>query len=196
MHSFIASMSASITAFRYGAMDYLLKPPTVATVRGAIDKAVEFLEEEAKKAELAEDKLKIALKQEIGEGLVNVDREDDKVIITVGSAGAFKSGSAELTNKAREIMSKIAEQNKKGRSEILVMGHTDNVPLTFGSNYRDNWDLAAARAASGVQEMEKVGTITADRMQAVSFGEAKPIKSNDTSEGRSKNRRIEIEIDF
>ena len=87
--------------------------------------------EEAKKAELAEDKLKIALKQEIGEGLVNVDREDDKVIITVGSAGAFKSGSAELTNKAREIMSKIAEQNKKGRSEILVMGHTDNVPLTF-----------------------------------------------------------------
>ena len=88
----------------------------------------------------------IALKQEIGEGLVNVDREDDKVVITVGSAGAFKSGSAELTRKAREIMSKIAEQNKKGRSEILVMGHTDNVPLTFGSNYRDNWDLAAARS--------------------------------------------------
>ena len=115
--------------------------------------------EEAKKAELAEDKLKIALKQEIGEGLVNVDREDDKVIITVGSAGAFKSGSAELTNKAREIMSKIAEQNKKGRSEILVMGHTDNVPLTFGSNYRDNWDLAAARSASVVQQLSRNDTL-------------------------------------
>jgi len=152
--------------------------------------------EEAKKAELAEDKLKIALKQEIGEGLVNVDREDDKVIITVGSAGAFKSGSAELTNKAREIMSKIAEQNKKGRSEILVMGHTDNVPLTFGSNYRDNWDLAAARSASVVQQLSRNDTLDPKRMKAISYGETRPIESNDTSQGRAKNRRIEIEINY
>ena len=152
--------------------------------------------EEAKKAELAEDKLKIALKQEIGEGLVNVDREDDKVIITVGSAGAFKSGSAELTNKAREIMSKIAEQNKKGRSEILVMGHTDNVPLTFGSNYRDNWDLAAARSASVVQQLSRNYTLDPKRMKAISYGETRPVESNDTSQGRAKNRRIEIEINY
>ena len=152
--------------------------------------------EEAKKAELAEDKLKIALKQEIGEGLVNVDREDDKVIITVGSAGAFKSGSAELTNKAREIMSKIAEQNKKGRSEILFMGHTDNVPLTFGSNYRDNWDLAAARSASVVQQLSRNDTLDPKRMKAISYGETRPVESNDTSQGRAKNRRIEIEINY
>ena len=152
--------------------------------------------EEAKKAELAEDKLKIALKQEIGEGLVNVDREDDKVIITGGSAGAFKSGSAELTNKAREIMSKIAEQNKKGRSEILVMGHTDNVPLTFGSNYRDNWDLAAARSASVVQQLSRNDTLDPKRMKAISYGETRPVESNDTTQGRAKNRRIEIEINY
>ena len=152
--------------------------------------------EEAKKAELAEDKLKIALKQEIGEGLVNVDREDDKVVITVGSAGAFKSGSAELTSKAREIMSKIAEQNKKGRSEILVMGHTDNVPLTFGSNYRDNWDLAAARSASVVQQLSKNNTLDPKRMKAISYGETRPVESNDSSQGRAKNRRIEIEINY
>ena len=152
--------------------------------------------EEAKKAELAEDKLKIALKQEIGEGLVNVDREDDKVVITVGSAGAFKSGSAELTKKAREIMSKIAEQNKKGRSEILVMGHTDNVPLTFGSNYRDNWDLAAARSASVVQQLSKNNTLDPKRMKAISYGETRPVESNDSSQGRAKNRRIEIEINY
>ena len=51
-----------------------------------------------------------------------------KVIITVGSGGAFKSGSADLTAKAKKIMAKIAEVNKKGRSEILVSGHTDNKP--------------------------------------------------------------------
>ncbi len=153
-------------------------------------------QEEAKKAQLAEDKLKVALKEEIGEGLVNVDREEDKVIITVGSAGAFKSGSAELTKKAREIMAKIAEQNTKGRSEILVMGHTDNVPLTFGSNFRDNWDLAAARSASVVQQLSKNDSLDPKRMKAISYGETRPLESNETSTGRAKNRRIEIEINY
>ena len=148
------------------------------------------------KAKIAEDNLQVALKQEIDKGLVEVERKDGKVFVTVGAGGAFPSGSAELTDEARTIMAKIATTGVGPTSKITVSGHTDNVPLKFGSNFRDNWDLAAARAASVVQEMEKVGTITADRMQAVSFGEAKPIKSNDTSEGRSKNRRIEIEIDF
>ena len=148
------------------------------------------------KAKIAEDNLQVALKQEIDKGLVQVERKDGKVFVTVGAGGAFPSGSAELTDEARTIMAKIATTGVGPTSKITVSGHTDNVPLKFGSNFRDNWDLAAARAASVVQEMEKVGTITADRMQAVSFGEAKPIKSNETSEGRSKNRRIEIEIDF
>ena len=151
---------------------------------------------EDKKAKIAEDNLQVALKQEIDKGLVEVERKDGKVFVTVGAGGAFPSGSAELTDEARTIMAKIATTGVGPTSKITVSGHTDNVPLKFGSNFRDNWDLAAARAASVVQEMEKAGTITADRMQAVSFGEAKPLKSNDTSEGRSKNRRIEIEIDF
>ena len=148
------------------------------------------------KAKIAEDNLQVALRQEIDKGLVQVERKDGKVFVTVGAGGAFPSGSAELTDEARTIMAKIATTGVGPTSKITVSGHTDNVPLKFGSNFRDNWDLAAARAASVVQEMEKAGTITADRMQAVSFGEAKPIKSNDTSEGRSKNRRIAIEIDF
>ena len=148
------------------------------------------------KAKIAEDNLQVALKQEIDKGLVEVERKDGKVFVTVGAGGAFPSGSAELTEEARTIMAKIATTGVGPSSKITVSGHTDNVPLKFGSNFRDNWDLAAARSASVVQEMEKAGTISADRMQAVSFGEAKPIKSNDTSEGRAKNRRIEIEIDF
>ena len=144
------------------------------------------------KAQIAEDNLQIALKEEISQGLVEVERRDGKVYVTVGAGGAFPSGSAELTDEARAIMSKIASQGASENSRITVSGHTDNV----GSNFRDNWDLAAARASSVVQEMEQTGAIAADRMQAISFGEAKPIKSNDTADGRSKNRRIEIEIDF
>ncbi len=152
--------------------------------------------EEEEKAQLAEDKFKVALKEEIGQGLIDIERKDDKVIITVGSGGAFKSGSADLTNKAKKIMAKIAEVNEKGRSEILVSGHTDNKPLTFGSIYRDNWDLAAARSSSVVQELASTGKLQPDRMKAISYGETKPVASNDDNKGREKNRRIEIEINY
>ena len=152
--------------------------------------------EEERKAKLAEDKFRVALKEEMGEGLINIDRQDDKVIITVGSGGAFKSGSADLTSKAKKIMAKIAEVNEKGRSEILVSGHTDDKPLTFGSIYRDNWDLAAARSSSVVQELAGSGKLKPDRMKAISYGETKPLASNDDPKGREKNRRIEIEINY
>jgi len=148
------------------------------------------------KAEIAEDELKVALRQQIGQGLVAVDRQEDKVIITVGAGGAFPSGSAELTESARKIMQEIAGVNEAGSGEITVSGHTDNVPLIFGSQFRDNWDLAAARAASVVQALEDTGKVPAGRMQAVSFGESQPVASNDTTRGRATNRRIEIEINY
>ena len=162
----------------------------------AVGESPDISKEEEKKAQLAEDSLKVALKQEIGEGLINIDRQEDKVIITVGSGGAFKSGSAELTNKAKQIMSKIAEQNQKGRSEILVSGHTDDTPLIFGSIYRDNWDLAAARSSSVVQALASTGKLQPKRMKAISYGETQPLTTNNTIEGREKNRRIEIEINY
>jgi chemotaxis protein MotB len=152
--------------------------------------------ESNKKAQIAEDELRVALRQEIGQGLADVQREDDKVIITVGAGGAFASGSANLTPAAIEIMNRIAEVNAAGKSEIKVSGHTDDVPLIFGSNYRDNWDLAAARSASVVQAFAANGTISEDRLEAISYGESRPVEPNDTAEGRAKNRRIEIEINY
>ena len=152
--------------------------------------------ESNKKAQIAEDELKVALRQEIGQGLADVQREDDKVIITVGAGGAFASGSADLTPAAIDIMNRIAEVNAAGKSKIKVSGHTDDVPLIFGSNYRDNWDLAAARSASVVQAFAANGTISEDRLEAISYGESRPVEPNDTADGRAKNRRIEIEINY
>jgi chemotaxis protein MotB len=154
------------------------------------------LQEKTKKAEFSEDQLKVALKQEIGKGLAEVQREKDRVIVTVGSAGAFSSGSARLTKQARAIMQKIAKVSGKGAGQVNVSGHTDNVPLIFGGQYRDNWDLAAARASSVVQELAKANTIPSEKLKAISFGETKPIEQNDTRDGREKNRRIEIEIKY
>ena len=154
------------------------------------------IQEKTKKAEFSEDQLRVALKQEIGQGLAEVQREKDRVVVTVGSAGAFSSGSAKLTKKAREIMQKIAKVSGKGAGQINVSGHTDDVPLIFGGQYRDNWDLAAARASSVVQELAKANTIPSDKLRAISFGETRPIQQNDTKQGREKNRRIEIEIKY
>ena len=152
--------------------------------------------ESDKKAQIAEDELKVALRQEIGQGLADVQREEDKVIITVGAGGAFASGSANLTPAAIKIMDRIASVNASGNSKIKVSGHTDDVPLIFGSNYRDNWDLAAARSASVVQAFAENGTISEDRLEAISYGESRPIEPNETPDGRAKNRRIEIEINY
>ena len=149
--------------------------------------------DEAKKAA---DELKIALSQEIDQGLVAVEQDEDKVIVTVGAGGAFASGSADLTPEAIEIMQRIAGVNAENDSEITVSGHTDNVPLIFGSRYRDNWDLAAARSASVVQSLAADGVITDNRLEAISYGESRPVDSNDTAVGRGKNRRIEIEINY
>lgn len=153
-------------------------------------------QEKTKKAEFSEDQLRVALKQEIGQGLAEVQREKDRVIVTVGSAGAFNSGSAKLTKQARAIMKKIATVSAKEAGQVNVSGHTDDVPLIFGGQYRDNWDLAAARASSVVQELSKANTIPSEKLKAISFGETKPLEQNDTRQGREKNRRIEIEIKY
>ena len=153
-------------------------------------------QEKTKKAEFSEDQLRVALKQEIGKGLAEVQREKDRVVVTIGSAGAFSSGSAKLTKQARAIMQKIAKVSAKGAGQVNVSGHTDDVPLIFGGQYRDNWDLAAARASSVVQELSKANTIPSEKLKAISFGETKPLEQNDTREGREKNRRIEIEIKY
>ena len=149
--------------------------------------------DEAKKAA---DELKNALRQEIDQGLVAVEQDEDKVIVTVGAGGAFASGSADLTPEAIELMQRIAGVNAENDSEITVSGHTDNVPLIFGSRYRDNWDLAAARSASVVQSLATDGVISDNRLEAISYGESRPVDSNDTAVGRGKNRRIEIEINY
>jgi chemotaxis protein MotB len=152
--------------------------------------------DQQEQAEVSEDELRIALQEEIAQGLVEVERKDGKIFITVGAGGAFSSGSADLTAKAKDIMTRVADKGVGETGKVTVSGHTDDVPLMFGSTYRDNWDLAAARASSVVQAMQSGGIVTADRLQAVSFGEAKPIADNETAEGREKNRRIEIVIQF
>ena len=148
------------------------------------------------KAQSAAKELKVKLQEQIDRGAVNVETRDNKVFVTVGTGGAFPSGSANLTPQAQEIIEQITQVSDGQNNSIKVAGHTDDVPISFGALYRDNWDLAAARAASVVQEVEQSGLIEQGRLQAISYGETQPIASNASADGREKNRRIEIELEY
>lgn len=147
------------------------------------------------KSAIADARLRVALRQEVAEGLVTIEERDDKIFVTVGAGGAFPSGKADLTDQARDVIEKITLSAVSSTANITVTGHTDNVPLE-GGPYTDNWGLAAARASSVVREIGASGLIDPARLRAVSLGESAPVDSNDTEAGRERNRRIEIEIDY
>ena len=151
--------------------------------------------EKVQNASRTTEELTVALKEQIDQGLVAVEQREDSVFITVGSGGAFPSGTADLTEDAQRILDRIALASMSPESEITVTGHTDDVPIS-NAQFRDNWDLAAGRAASVVQAIQQTGLIDGDRLSAVSKGETAPIGDNTTAAGREENRRIEIEITY
>ena len=152
-------------------------------------------QEKIQNASRTTEELTVALREQIDQGLVAVEQREDSVFITVGSGGAFPSGTADLTDEAQRILDRIALASMSPESEITVTGHTDDVPIS-NAQFRDNWDLAAGRAASVVQAIEKTGLIDGDRLSAVSKGEMAPVGDNTTAAGREQNRRIEIEITY
>jgi len=151
--------------------------------------------EKLQNASMTTQELTVALKEQIDQGLVEIEQREDSVFITVGSGGAFPSGTADLTDEARRILDRIALSAMSPMSEITVTGHTDDVPIS-NAQFRDNWDLAAGRAASVVQAIQQTGLIDGERLSAVSKGETAPVASNSTMAGREENRRIEIEISY
>ena len=152
-------------------------------------------QEKIQNASRTTEELTVALREQIDQGLVAVEQREDSVFITVGSGGAFPSGTADLTDEARRILDRIALASMSPESEITVTGHTDDVPIS-NAQFRDNWDLAAGRAASVVQAIEQTGLIDGDRLSAVSKGEMAPVGDNNTAAGREQNRRIEIEVTY
>mgnify|MGYP000725321213 FL=1 len=153
------------------------------------------MQEKVQNASRTTEELTVALREQIDQGLVAIEQREDSVFITVGSGGAFPSGTSDLTDEARRILDRIALASMSPESEITVTGHTDDVPIS-NAQFRDNWDLAAGRAASVVQAIEQTGLIDGDRLSAVSKGEMAPVADNSTAAGREENRRIEIEITY
>lgn len=116
------------------------------------------------------------------------------VYISLDDRMLYRSGSYEITDKAGEILSKIAKiiMDYKDYS-VLVEGNTDTDPISR-SNIRNNWDLSALRASSVVQALQNNYGIDPKRLTAAGRGEYNPIATNSTTEGKARNRRTQIII--
>ena len=124
---------------------------------------------------------------------VKIEMMKSGVKVNLANEILFPSGSAELNASGMEVLQRAAAELKKSPYQTLVAGFTDNVAISnnLKDKFPSNWELAGARAASVVRLLEKEGVNPA-QLAALSFGENQPVASNDTSEERSKNRRIEI----
>lgn len=116
------------------------------------------------------------------------------VYISLADNMLYRSGDYQINERAAETLSKIAKIiNDYKDYDVLIEGNTDNVPISK-TNIRNNWDLAALRASSVVQELQNRYGVDPKRLTAGSRGEYNPIASNDTEVGRQRNRRTQIII--
>lgn len=137
--------------------------------------------------------LESAFAGEIRDQLVEVERKQGAVVVRIGAGGAFPTGDATLTPFITRIIERIGTVAKSADARIVIGGHTDSVPIST-MKYRDNWDLSAARAVSVVRELVVNRGFDAEKIEAQGFADTRPVADNGTAEGRSRNRRIEIEV--
>lgn len=123
---------------------------------------------------------------------LSVEIKNGKVYVSMSDKLLFKSGSAAVEEKGKEAIKLLAGVlDKNPDIDILIEGHTDNVPIKTAV-YRDNWDLSVARATSIVRILTDEYKILPTRLTASGKGEFWPRASNETPEGRASNRRTEI----
>lgn len=183
------------------------KDLTVLTKQGAtnLEKSLESLREKDLKINRLQDALNkkdsvtlalvTSLKKEVGldDPDIEVNVEKGVVFISLSDKMLFKSGSYEVTSRAREILDKVATViNSKPEFEALIESHTDTVPYQKGV-LLDNWDLSVKRSTSIVRILEEHG-IAPNRMMAAGRSEYVPLVPNDTAENRAINRRTKIYV--
>ncbi|MCB0473171.1 MAG: OmpA family protein [Flavobacteriaceae bacterium] len=142
--------------------------------------------------------LAVNLKSALSEGIqdedimVNVDKT--VVYISIADKLLFKSGSSVISNQAKSILQKVATViSSKPDMEVQVEGYTDNVPISTTCT-KDNWDLSVQRATAVVRVLQSDFGIKPQRLIAAGRSEYLPLESNDTPEGRARNRRTRIVI--
>jgi chemotaxis protein MotB len=157
-------------------------------------KALEEKERAIQELKMTYNKLVSELQEEIKKGEIEVTQLKDKLTLTMVEKILFDSGSAEIKKEGKKVLDRVVEilKNVKDR-QINIEGHTDNVPISprLAHKFPTNWELSTARATNVVRYLQEKG-IDPSLLSATGYAEYRPVSSNDTEEGRARNRRIEI----
>jgi len=134
------------------------------------------------------------LSSEVQKGQLQVKQYQNMLSVDLAEQIFFDSGKATLKPGGKDVLKKVGDALKGYENKIIrVVGHTDNVPVakSLQGTFPTNWELSVARATNVVRYLQEVG-VPPERMVASGRGEYDPVATNDTPEGRQKNRRIEI----
>jgi len=152
------------------------------------------LEDEKRKRETEYKDLVGSLQQEIQNKEVKISELRGMLTVNLMDKILFDSGRSVIKPAGKRVLDKIAETflNRYPDREIRVEGHTDAEP--FRGTALNNWDLSTERAISAVRYLQEHANVDASRLAAVGYAYYRPIDTNDTREGRARNRRIEIVV--
>jgi chemotaxis protein MotB len=139
--------------------------------------------------------IRAELSREIEQGLAEVERDGDSVIIRLGQQDSFASGSAALQPSFTETLISVGNAVNNTGGLVRVEGHTDNIPVAFSERFRSNWDLSSARSASVANFLLDNSQLQPGRVTITGLADSEPIADNSTAAGRAQNRRIEVIVD-
>ena len=142
------------------------------------------------------DNLQRLLEKDLSENRISMALEKRGIVVTLSDANFSSQSSADLRNEALPIVDRIAGKLlalRKNNIVVRVEGHTDNTPLPPGGRYRDNLELSVARATSVVYRLLRHG-FSPPNLVASGYGQWRPIDTNETNEGRARNRRVDLVI--
>jgi chemotaxis protein MotB len=157
---------------------------------------VSVREEQVRKASATYESLLEKMKSEISQGQVTILEQRGKLTVTIVDSILFDAGKAAVKKGGRELLGKVVTILKDaGDKPIRIEGHTDDVQISraLAQRYPTNWEFSSARAINVTRFLQDQGIDPAN-LSAVACGEWKPVATNDTAEGKAKNRRIEITL--
>ncbi|MBL97829.1 MAG: flagellar motor protein [Legionellales bacterium] len=141
------------------------------------------------------EEIREALNDEIDEGIAEIEKDGDSVLIRLTKADSFVSGQARLSRSFEDTLYRVGNALSETRGIIRIEGHTDNQMVGFSRTFKSNFDLSAARAASVADFLVDETSLQNGRLTISGLADTKPIGDNLTAKGRAKNRRIEIYLD-
>jgi chemotaxis protein MotB len=139
------------------------------------------------------DTLRNGLDLELKTGKIGIKLEGRGLIISLRESGFFASGDDSVSPSGIAIIAKIAGVVNAIPNPIRLEGHTDAIPI-HNSRFRSNWELSAARAIAMMELLRQKFQVPASRMAVAGYAENVPTDSNDTDEGRSHNRRVDLVV--